>query len=305
MLRLTPMAIAAVLLLNACSAPTTRPDSARASETSTSTQSASSADVLPAQNDNLNAVAWTQTAVERDLIYRQTYRMAADELARALADPTWEALPKGERKSPIVDVRKTAVILDIDETVLDNSPYQARLVVNGESFDEFTWHQWCIEEKAAALPGALEFARLAASKGITVFYLSNRASDLSEATISNLRKLDFPIAAGEPVFLGLGTIVSGCESNGSDKGCRRELISRKYRVLLQVGDQLGDFVDVLANTPESREQVIEPYLGWIGERWFLLPNPTYGSWEPALFNNDWSQAAAVRRNAKQAALHLN
>ncbi len=305
MARLTPMAIAAVILLSACSAPTTRPDSENASASQSSTQSAVSAGALPGPDDNLNAVAWTQTAVEHDLIYRQTYRMASDELARALADPTWEALPKGERKSAVVDAQKTAVILDIDETVLDNSPYQARLIVNGKSYDEFTWHEWCIEEKAAALPGALEFARLAASKGITVFYLSNRASDLSDATISNLRKLDFPIAAGEPVFLGLGTIVSGCESNGSDKGCRRELISRKYRVLLQIGDQLGDFVDVLANTPESRKQVIEPYLEWIGERWFVLPNPTYGSWEPALFNNDWSQSAGARRKAKEAALHLN
>ena len=305
MVRFTPMAIVAVLLLNACSAPTTRPDSADANVTRTSTPSTARADALPAPNDNLNAVAWTQTAVERDLIYRQTYRMASDELARALADPTWEALAKGERKSPIVDANKTAIIVDIDETVLDNSPYQARLVVNGKSYDEFTWHQWCEEENAAALPGALDFTRLAASKGITVFYLSNRAADLSDVTLSNLRKLNFPIADGDPVFLGLGTIVSGCEANGSDKGCRRELISRNYRVLLQVGDQLGDFVDVVAGTREGREQAIAPYLDWVGERWFVLPNPTYGQWEPALFNNDWSQSAGERRKAKEAALHLN
>ena len=305
MVRFTPMAIVAALLLNACSAPTTRPDSADANVTRTSTPSTARADALPAPNDNLNAVAWTQTAVERDLIYRQTYRMASDELARALADPTWEALAKGERKSPIVDANKTAIIVDIDETVLDNSPYQARLVVNGKSYDEFTWHQWCEEENAAALPGALDFTRLAASKGITVFYLSNRAADLSDVTLSNLRKLNFPIADGDPVFLGLGTIVSGCEANGSDKGCRRELISRNYRVLLQVGDQLGDFVDVVAGTREGREQAIAPYLDWVGERWFVLPNPTYGQWEPALFNNDWSQSAGERRKAKEAALHLN
>lgn len=305
MVRFTPMAIVAVLLLNACSAPTTRPDSADANVTRTSTPSTARPDALPAPNDNLNAVAWTQTAVERDLIYRQTYRMASDELARALADPTWEALAKGERKSPIVDANKTAIIVDIDETVLDNSPYQARLVVNGKSYDEFTWHQWCEEENAAALPGALDFTRLAASKGITVFYLSNRAADLSDVTLSNLRKLNFPIADGDPVFLGLGTIVSGCEANGSDKGCRRELISRNYRVLLQVGDQLGDFVDVVAGTREEREQAIAPYLDWVGERWFVLPNPTYGQWEPALFNNDWSQSAGERRKAKEAALHLN
>ena len=124
------------------------------------------------------------------------------------------------------------------------------------------------------MPGALEFARVwQPSKGVTVFYLSNRASDLAEATLDNLRKRDFPIAEGEPVFLGLGTIVSGCEQNGSEKGCRRELISRNYRVLMQVGDQIGDFVDVVANTPDGRRQAVAPYLDWIGERWFVLPNP--------------------------------
>jgi 5'-nucleotidase (lipoprotein e(P4) family) len=301
MSRLAPITVFALLLVSACSTSTPRPDSTRA-PTTTATQAATAA--LPLPDDNLNAVAWTQTAVERDLIYRQAYRAATLELPQALSDPTWEALAKGERKSPMVDPGKTAVILDIDETTLDNSPYQARLVVNGEHYDEFTWHQWCLEEKAAAVPGALEFARFAASKGVTVFYLSNRASDLSEATLDNLRKLGFPIASDD-VFLGLGAIVQGCEQNGSDKGCRRELISRKYRVLLQVGDQLGDFVDVIANTPEGREQAVAPYLDWVGQRWFVLPNPTYGSWEPALFNNDWTQPATERRRAKEAALHLN
>jgi predicted secreted acid phosphatase len=73
-------------------------------------------------------------------------------------------------------------------------------------------------------------------------------------------------------------------------------------VLMQFGDQIGDFVDVAANTPEGRRAAIEPYASWIGERWFVLPNPTYGSWEPSLFNNDWSQPAAARRKAKIGAL---
>ncbi len=70
---------------------------------------------------------------------------------------------------------------------------------------------------------------------------------------------------------------------GSEKGCRRELIGRNYRVLLQVGDQISDFVDVRANTPDGRRAAVTPYENWIGERWFVLANPTYGLWEPALF----------------------
>ena len=302
MSRFAPCIAVAMLMISACHPTVRRHDNPAVVIAPASQPVASDHSALPLPDDNLNAVAWTQTAVERDLIYRQAYRMASDELTQALADPGWEALPRGERKTPVIDPGKTAVILDIDETVLDNSPYQARLVVNGERYNEVTWAAWCHEKNARAIPGALAFTRFAASKGVTVFYLSNRASDLGAATLENLRKLDFPIAADEQVFLGLGTIVPGCEQNGSEKGCRRELISRKYRVLMQVGDQLGDFVDVLANTQQGREQAVAPYLDWIGQRWFVLPNPTYGSWEPALFDNDWSQSAPARRRAKQAAL---
>ena len=252
----------------------------------------------PVANDNLNAVAWTQTAVEHDLVYREVYRAAGEKLLQALKDRGWDALPREERKNRARGLAP-AVILDIDETVLDNSPYQARLMRDGKSFDEFSWSQWCREKAARAMPGALEFTRLAARRGVTVFYLSNRAQDLNAATLDNLRAEGFPLAADETVFLGLGTVVDGCEQVGSEKGCRRELIGRRHRVLLQVGDQLGDFVDVLANTPQGRRDAVAGYADWIGQRWFVLPNPTYGSWEPALFNNEWSKPERERRAEKQ------
>ncbi|HPG93424.1 MAG TPA: HAD family acid phosphatase [Dokdonella sp.] len=296
-----PFLLAAVLAVSACSAPRTRPTSSAASAANPVATDVAQ----PLANDNLNAVAWTQTAIERDLIYRQTYHAAELQLTRALADPRWDALASDERKNALDATLKPAVILDIDETVLDNSPYQARLVANDASYNEFTWAEWCREENAKAVPGALEFTRLAVQNGVTVFYLSNRAQDLGDATVANLRKAGLPVAEDENVFLGLGTVVPGCEQNGSEKGCRRELIARRYRVLLQVGDQIGDFVDVLANTPKGRIQAVAPYLAWIGERWFVLPNPTYGSWEPALFNNDWSQPANERRRQKQAALRTD
>ena len=251
----------------------------------------------PAPNDNLNAVAWAQTAIEHDLIYREVYRNATEKLAHAIKDKNWDALPKDERSGSAQRLAP-AVILDIDETVLDNSPYQARLVRDGKSFDEFSWAQWCREKAAKAMPGALEFTRYAAEHGVKVFYLSNRAQDLNDATLDNLRSAGFPLASDETVFLGLGTINKDCEQVGTEKGCRRRLIAQKHRVLMQFGDQLGDFVDVLANTVDGRRATVEPYLDWIGDRWFVLPNPTYGSWEPALFNNDWAQPEGQRRAAK-------
>jgi acid phosphatase len=253
-----------------------------------------------AANDNLNAVAWSQTAIEHDLIYLQTYRDAQARLLAALHDRHWDALDQGDRTTALKGL-KPAVILDIDETVLDNSPFAARMVKSGDEYNEAAWAAWCKEESARALPGAVEFTQFAAKHGIEVFYLSNRARDLDQATLANLRKVGLPVS-GPQSFLGLGTVVEGCEQNGSEKGCRRQLIARHYRVLMQFGDQIGDFVDVSTNTADGRRKVMATYLPWIGTRWFVLPNPTYGSWEPALFNNDWSAPPTQRRQQKIDAL---
>ncbi|WP_227978103.1 5'-nucleotidase, lipoprotein e(P4) family [Arenimonas daejeonensis] len=250
----------------------------------------------PAANDNLNAVAWVQASAEYRLLAGQTFRGALVQLDRALKTPDWDALVPEERANPATGL-PPAVIVDIDETVLDNSPYQARLVRDGGHYDEVTWDGWVREEKARPVPGALEFAQAAAARGVTVFYVSNRAAHLEEPTLKNLRAAGFPIEKPEQ-FLGLGFFVEGCEQLGSEKGCRRQWVGRTHRVLMQFGDQIGDMATILMNTPEGREQAMAPYLGWIGERWFVLPNPTYGSWEPALFNNAWELPEAERRRMK-------
>ena len=287
-----PLALATFTLLAGCAATPPRPATAPAAAAAAATSATA--------NDNLNSVMWAQTAIEHDLIYIQTFRNAQSRLLTALRDPQWDALAKEDRTMPAAGL-PPAVVLDIDETVLDNSPYQARLVKSGGQYDEASWAAWCKEERARAMPGALAFTRYAAEHGIAVIYLSNRAQDLDTTTLANLRKLGFPVS-GPEAFLGLGTVLPGCEQVGTEKGCRRQLVSRKYRVLMQFGDQLGDFVDVVANTEAGRKQAIAGYMDWVGTRWFVLPNPTYGSWEPALFNNDWSAPPAQRRQQKLDAL---
>ncbi|RYZ70453.1 MAG: 5'-nucleotidase, lipoprotein e(P4) family [Lysobacteraceae bacterium] len=251
-------------------------------------------------NDNLNAVAWVQTSVEYRALSEQTYRAAAEYLDKALKEKNWDALVPEERGNAATGL-KPAVVLDVDETVLDNSPYQARLVRDGASYDEVTWDQWVAEKKAKPVPGVVDFARAATARGITLLYVSNRAVHLQAATIANLKAVGLPVAS-DKVFLGLGTVVEGCEQHGSEKNCRRRLAGQEYRVLMQFGDQIGDFVQVTANTRQGRDQLYDEYNDWFGERWWMLPNPTYGSWEPALFNNDWAQPAAARHQAKRDAL---
>jgi acid phosphatase len=251
-------------------------------------------------NDNLNAVAWMQTSVEFRLVSGQTFRTALAQLDKAIKTPGWDALPAAEREVPVTGL-PTAIIVDVDETMLDNTPYQARLVRDDKGFDDASWNQWVEQRAARPMPGALEFAKAAAAREVTIYYISNRTADQAAATIDNLRKAGFPIK-DDSQFLGKGTIVEGCEAKGSDKGCRRRLVGRGHRVLMQFGDQLGDFTDIAVNTPQGREQAVRPYLGWIGDRWFVLPNPAYGSREPALFDNDWSRPEGERRERKRAAL---
>ncbi|MGH8076059.1 MAG: 5'-nucleotidase, lipoprotein e(P4) family [Lysobacter sp.] len=258
--------------------------------------------VGPAADDNLNAVLWVQTSAEYQAASQTVYRAAADKLDAALRGENWDALVPNERGNSIVGL-PPAVIMDIDETVLDNSPYQARLVRDGKEFDDATWDAWVAEKKARPLPGVVDFAKAASAKGVTILYVSNRAEHLQAATLANLRSAGLPVA-NDDVFLGLGTIVDGCEQKGSDKNCRRQLSGRKYRVLMQFGDQLGDFVQIVANTQADRNKLVDEYGDWFGERWWMLPNPTYGSWEPALFNNAWNQPREARRAIKRQAMDL-
>lgn len=266
-----------------------------AASTSTTTASRIAAD------DNLNAVLWMQTSVEYRANALQTYRAAARQLDRALKDKAWDALDPTERSNPARGL-PPAVIFDVDETVLDNSPYQARLVKAGTEYDEAQWAAWVHEQKATAIPGVLEFAKAAQARGVALFFISNRAVDLKDATLANLRAVGLPVK--DDAFLGLGTVVPDCEQDGSDKNCRRQLVGRKYRVLMQFGDQLGDFVQTALNTPANRDAILQAHQAWIGERWWVLANPSYGSWEPALFNNDYHEPRDARRGAKREALRL-
>lgn len=253
-------------------------------------------------HDNLNAVLWVQASAEYRAVSQTIYRAAADKLDLALKERNWDALVADERANVAAGL-KPAVIMDIDETVLDNSPYQARLVRDGAEYNEVTWAAWVAEKNARPVPGVVDFAKAATARGVTILYISNRAQHLQEATLANLRSAGLPVA-DDSVFLGLGTFVEGCEQHGSEKNCRRQLAGRKYRVLMQFGDQLGDFVQIVANTPEGRAQLQEEYADWFGERWWMLPNPTYGSWEPALFNNDWAQSREAKRASKRQTLNV-
>ncbi len=300
MRNLTPACagLAGLLLLAACK-PTTPPAPAKPAEAASPSTPVAATTTPSTADDNLNAVVWMQRSAEYAAVTTTIYRAATDHLDGLLKSDE-DALVPAERGNAAKGLTP-AIVMDVDETVLDNSPYQARLVQSGKEFADLTWDQWVAEKQAKPIPGVVAFAQAADAKGITVLYISNRAEHLQDATLANLKAVGLPVKSDE-VFLGLGTFVKDCEQQGSEKLCRRKLAGQKYRVLMQFGDQLGDFVEIQANTPEARAELSAKYAAWWGERWWMLPNPTYGSWEPALFNNDWKQPREARRQAKRDAL---
>jgi acid phosphatase len=201
---------------------------------------------------------------------------SARAVLRAALDSS-NALTASERVRDSAD-EPLAVIADVDETLLDNTPYQIRLARTGTQYTEETWQQWSNERSARALPGAAAFAQEAARLGVTVFYVTNRQSTLTAATADNLRAQGFPVPEGNHTVLTR----DDARGWGRDKGSRRRHVDEQYRVVALLGDNLGDFIDGVYGDNIARAQLIEPYRSWWGTRWFMLPNPAYGSWVDAV-----------------------
>lgn len=219
----------------------------------------------------LNSVVWTQTAIEYRASTRQTYRNAEQALVRALAEPSWtaalEQLGEFSNKPP-------AVILDLDETVLDNSAYQARQIADGTAFDGKSWTAWVAEGKAGLVPGAAEFLDFAAFHGVRRIYISNRvcaANQKEDPTVALLTR--YKLLSRTDTLL-----CKESDTASSDKSVRRYQATAGHRVLLLIGDDIGDFLTVERDA-KARDTALERYERWFGDRWFILPNPSYGSWE--------------------------
>lgn len=251
----------------------------------------------PPAEDTLYGTAWVQTAGEYAALCRQAYAVAAWSLEAALEDPTWTAAT--EQANQDVSDLPPAIIVDVDETVLDNSPYQARLILEGARYDEASWADWVERAEAEPVPGAVAFLQAAAARGVTVFYVTNRAAEGKAATERKLRAAGFPFAEGRDVLL-----LKGENGWSSDKQPRRELIARDFRIVLLCGDDLNDFVNgARTGDPGPRQALVARYAGWFGEKWIVLPNPVYGSWEASLFGRDYGLDPLERRARIRASLH--
>ena len=261
--------------------------------------------------ETVNATLWMQRAAEYRIATEQVYGLAAERLATTIAAPGSAALEQQAMDPARLASLPTAVVVDLDETILDNSFYQARRALAGGEYDEPSWQAWMMEASATAVPGAREFLTAAARAGHRVFYVTNRscprrppaAGDpcpAKTATRRNLAALGLP-DADDPASLLLRGERPEWES--SSKVARRAFIAQTHRIVAMAGDDLHDFVD--RGEYARRREELAPLFG---ARWFLLPNAMYGSWERAIVSGactpgmDAAACAAANTVRKYAVL---
>jgi 5'-nucleotidase (lipoprotein e(P4) family) len=251
----------------------------------------------PPQHDLLDAVLWMQKSVEYKAATMGAYALAQLRLDQALADPNWTALVPKEQPGNYQSL-PPAVILDLDETALDNSGYQAWNAIKDTTFDSKTWTAYVNSETSLPIPGSVDFVKYAASKGVKVFYISNRTAEEEPATRKVLEKYGYPLDST------MDTVLTSREKPDwtSAKSTRRAYVAKDYRVLLNLGDNFADFVDEYRGTEAERLAVMEQHKDRWGKQWIMLPNPTYGSFESAPYKHDFKLSEADKRKAKRDAL---
>jgi acid phosphatase len=172
------------------------------------------------------------------------------------------------------------------------------MTLKGTSFDPKTWNAYVKTVTSQPIPGALEFANYADSKGVKVFYISNRTADEEAATRKNLEKFGFPMGGNVDTMLMTHKLADW----GSAKGTRRAYIAKSYRILINVGDNFGDFVDEYRGSEAERLKIMEDNKARWGREWIMIANPSYGSFESAPYGHDFKRSDGEKRKLKRGVL---
>ncbi len=207
----------------------------------------------PLVNQLVVSVFWYQHANEKKALYLQGFNMAKRAIDQTVANY------KGSK--PL------AVIVDIDETVLDNSPYETFLIKTGQNFTHKTWDKWVQQARANPTPGAVEFTQYAKQKGVEVFYITNRREKNRQYTLVNLQNQGFAYADSSHLLMRTTT---------SDKTARRQIVQSKYHVICYIGDSMGDFDQKYEDDKEGL--LIYKDVDSFGTKYIVMPNPMYGHW---------------------------
>ena len=206
---------------------------------------------------------WMRTSAEYRALAYQGYNVALNLVNMAVTDPSHQRKP-------------LAIVLDADETVVDNTKLMGESIADGNGrFDAPWWRQAVHQGKSQAMPGAVEFLNEVHKQGVEIFYVSNRYAPVNlDVTIQNFKELGFPSADKDHVLLF---------EKDSDKQPRFDAITKKYAVILFMGDNAGDFpIGTKGKTLAERNAIIDEHKEDFGTTFVVFPNPAYGSWVSAL-----------------------
>jgi 5'-nucleotidase (lipoprotein e(P4) family) len=253
-MRIAPLLVVLTLGCRSASEPALTPPGAPPAAVAQAASPAPSPGATPAMPDSLH---WFRNAAEYQAIALQTYRLAAEVLDRRVegkAAGSW------------------AVILDADETLLDNSQYLKERLAVGEKFTSRTWREWTSRKTAPNVPGGADFLLHIHERGGRIAIVTNRASVECEDTEANLKSNG----------LVYDLILCNPDLTDSSKEARFAQVAHgttpaglpPLEVVMWVGDNIRDFPGMTQDARSDPSRLAD-----FGERFIVLPNPTYGSWE--------------------------
>ncbi|MEZ5007128.1 MAG: 5'-nucleotidase, lipoprotein e(P4) family [Chitinophagales bacterium] len=237
---------------------------------------------IPLREYSVQSVLWQQLSGEYKALSYQAFNLAKMQLDEILASNN---LPE----------KPLAIITDIDETVLDNSPYNAKMIEDDREYESVSWKAWGELEQATAVPGALEFFNYAQSKGVQIYYISNRKANQQTETMNNLIKLGFPYIDDAHFLL---------KTKESGKEARRQIVAANNNIIMLLGDNLSDFSDLFDDkSTEERNKVTDDLQADFGKKFIVLPNPMYGDWEmKGLYEGSYNWTPAQKDSLRKAKL---
>src|SRR5437868_2001553 len=236
----------------------------------------------PSDNTYIEAATlYQQASGEARALEYQTYMLARMLLDRDL-------------RNHRIRMRR-AIIVDVDETILDNGRYQGMLIKKGVNYPE-GWTDWCNRAEATSIPGALDFLKYAHARGVRVFYITNRKIAEKDGTARNLKALGFPEVNDETLLVRTNT-------ETDTKEPRRQSVASRYHVVLLMGDNLNDFSDVFekSRTVAARLDATEKNRSQFGTHFIVLPNAMYGDWENSIYDYNF-KLTSEEKQAKRRAL---
>ncbi len=257
-----------VLLVSCANHTTTPPSTKQTTKSSTENSSAQT------------GIDWVSVAPEYNAGTHQAYRAASEQLNTRLKskDSAVTEVDAASTKN-----KKPAIILDVDETILSNLVAQEAFAKNG-GYSEKIWNAWVQRAEAPPLAGSVEFLQAAAKQGVTIFYVTNRKASQEDATRRNLRKFGYPISDK------VDTVLLQDEKPDwtSDKASRRIFVANDFHVIMLFGDDLNDFISAKQLSKKERDAAVEKYQDYWANKWFIMPNPMYGSWTMLIGGEDYN-----------------